>query len=463
MICKSNIIYYKFVFFLSPPDDNIEPQYKTRLEQSLVSPDREEFYEEDLKNLVELHPPTVMPKGNVGTPTLVFLDFIRQCLLPPKIISKLKLKFPKTTINKKYGNVPFDYEGSGQDQENVNVYWLPVTSGSGHELHLTEGRAQDQGLNGTVLSHNSEKEAREENIRVVVENYNVGAEQRTLDFVMASDSDQMIEDLGEREKRTLEVEGEQVKESGEIEEEGERDCEKEGKERKRFDEEESRSCGSSSSHQRERIKEVEVEQGERRNQWGERGLQKEGRDEEKEDTEREYESQGEKERARRKETECKDRGWVKNDKDNKNISLFKEMISCGYRLTKQNVAIIDENVKILNKEKIDEELIRKKKKELEKQKVKEKKKQEMSARRKKMALRIEEKMIEFEQGSDHSEDDVDECEEWERHEALHDDPSNQERNEERLFEQEIELKWEKGGSGLVFYTDAQFWKQQEGG
>ncbi|CAE1312660.1 G patch domain-containing protein 3 [Acanthosepion pharaonis] len=59
-------------------------------------------------------------------------------------------------------------------------------------------------------------------------------------------------------------------------------------------------------------------------------------------------------------------------------------------------------------------------------------------------------------------DDADECEEWERHEALHDDPSNQERNEERLFEQEIELKWEKGGSGLVFYTDAQFWKQQEG-
>lgn len=44
-----------------------------------------------------------------------------------------------------------------------------------------------------------------------------------------------------------------------------------------------------------------------------------------------------------------------------------------------------------------------------------------------------------------------------------DDPSNQERNNERLFEEEIELKWEKGGSGLVFYTDAQYWKQQEGG
>lgn len=38
-----------------------------------------------------------------------------------------------------------------------------------------------------------------------------------------------------------------------------------------------------------------------------------------------------------------------------------------------------------------------------------------------------------------------------------------ERNKERLFEQEIELKWEKGGSGLVFYTDAQFWDAEKGG
>lgn len=46
---------------------------------------------------------------------------------------------------------------------------------------------------------------------------------------------------------------------------------------------------------------------------------------------------------------------------------------------------------------------------------------------------------------------------------MYDDPSNQERNKERLYEEEIELKWEKGGSGLVFYTDAQYWQAQEGG
>ena len=56
-------------------------------------------------------------------------------------------------------------------------------------------------------------------------------------------------------------------------------------------------------------------------------------------------------------------------------------------------------------------------------------------------------------------DDV--AEEWDRHESLHNDVTSQERTKERLFEEDIELKWEKGGSGLVFYTDAAFWKQQE--
>ncbi|XP_029360772.1 G patch domain-containing protein 3 isoform X2 [Echeneis naucrates] len=61
-----------------------------------------------------------------------------------------------------------------------------------------------------------------------------------------------------------------------------------------------------------------------------------------------------------------------------------------------------------------------------------------------------------------ADDDDDYCEEWERHEALHDDVTTQERSKERLYEEEIELKWEKGGSGLVFYTDAQYWQEEEG-
>lgn len=46
---------------------------------------------------------------------------------------------------------------------------------------------------------------------------------------------------------------------------------------------------------------------------------------------------------------------------------------------------------------------------------------------------------------------------------MHEDVTSQERSKERLYEEEIELKWEKGGSGLVFYTDAQYWQEEEGG
>ncbi|CAN7986856.1 unnamed protein product [Ixodes hexagonus] len=65
-----------------------------------------------------------------------------------------------------------------------------------------------------------------------------------------------------------------------------------------------------------------------------------------------------------------------------------------------------------------------------------------------------------EQGDD--DDDSDDVEEWERHESLHEDVTSQERTRERLFEEELEVQWEKGGSGLVFYTDAQFWDQVDG-
>ena len=58
--------------------------------------------------------------------------------------------------------------------------------------------------------------------------------------------------------------------------------------------------------------------------------------------------------------------------------------------------------------------------------------------------------------------DDDRCEEWERHEALDDDPSNQERLGERLFEEPLEVTWDKGSSGLVFYTDAQYWDEMAG-
>ncbi len=77
-----------------------------------------------------------------------------------------------------------------------------------------------------------------------------------------------------------------------------------------------------------------------------------------------------------------------------------------------------------------------------------------SAAQKNIKLNIKEKIenesLQNKDGIDN--DSGDELEEWDRHEALHDDVTKQDRTSPVFFENEIELKWEKGGSGLVFYT-----------
>lgn len=55
------------------------------------------------------------------------------------------------------------------------------------------------------------------------------------------------------------------------------------------------------------------------------------------------------------------------------------------------------------------------------------------------------------------------AEEWDRFETLHDDPYDVDRSSKHSlkYESRIELKWEKGGSGLVHYTDEMFWRERE--
>ncbi|XP_021539270.1 G patch domain-containing protein 3 [Neomonachus schauinslandi] len=194
--------------------------FKTRKELQSRKAKSEAFTLADLRQLPELNPPVLMPNGNVGTPLRVFLELIRACRLPPRIITQLQLQFPKTGSSRRYGNVPFKYEDSETVEQEDLVY-------------TAEGEEIPQ---GTCLAD------------IAASSY------------------------------------------GEPEEEGEKEEEEES----------------------------------------------------------------------------------------------------------------------------------------------------------------------------HSDDDDDRGEEWERHEALHEDVTRQERTTERLFEEEIELKWEKGGSGLVFYTDAQFWQEEEG-
>ncbi|CAI2354481.1 unnamed protein product [Caenorhabditis sp. 36 PRJEB53466] len=60
-------------------------------------------------------------------------------------------------------------------------------------------------------------------------------------------------------------------------------------------------------------------------------------------------------------------------------------------------------------------------------------------------------------------DDNDQCEEWERHEALHEDVTEQDRTKAKKYEEEMEVTWEKGGPGLVWFTDKNYWDEREKG
>ncbi|CAN9513948.1 unnamed protein product [Ophioblennius macclurei] len=216
-------------------DDTTFP-YKTKYEQRRHIALSEHFSEADLRSLSELNPPALMQNGNVGTPVKVFLQLIQACRLPPRLIRKLGLTFPKTSCNRRYGNVYFQYR---------NSHTMPATeetvfTAAGHEI------------TGPGTLHASLS--------------------------------------------------------------------------------------------------------------GRRRL-----------------------RADQTETTETDEGQKEEEEDNGD-----------------------------------------------------------------------------EDAQSNADDDDDRCEEWERHEALHDDVTSQERSKERLFEEEIELKWEKGGSGLVFYTDAQYWQEDEG-
>jgi len=107
-------------------------KFQTREENKKIPGDRETFTSSDLSSLPELHPPAIMPQGNVGTPTSHFLCLIQQCRLPSSVISKLGLVFPRTRSNRKYGSVPLEYGGNTCPGAKGGM--IDVRSGRGSEI-----------------------------------------------------------------------------------------------------------------------------------------------------------------------------------------------------------------------------------------------------------------------------------------------------------------------------------------
>ncbi|KAG7270906.1 hypothetical protein CRUP_000265 [Coryphaenoides rupestris] len=139
--------------------------YRTKREQRHRVAPSERFSQADLDGLPELNPPALMQNGNVGTPVTVFLQLIQSCRLPPRLIRKLGLTFPKTSSNRRYGNVPYQY----WDTFTVEASEDHVYTAAGHEVSGPggvasgpRGVASDAPRLGALRGHQEEEEEEEE-------------------------------------------------------------------------------------------------------------------------------------------------------------------------------------------------------------------------------------------------------------------------------------------------------------
>lgn len=105
---KDNMLSERCVIVVVKLDPSLESSV---IPSVLATPSKVEVVlsKDKVENMMELKPPMLMPKGNIGTPTKYFLNLINTCQLPSKLIGKLGLRFTKSKSNRKYGSVPFDY------------------------------------------------------------------------------------------------------------------------------------------------------------------------------------------------------------------------------------------------------------------------------------------------------------------------------------------------------------------
>ncbi|XP_047489385.1 G patch domain-containing protein 3-like [Penaeus chinensis] len=85
-----------------------------------------------IADLIEFHPPPLMPQGSIGTPTSHFKSLIKSCQLPGSIIKKLGLEFPRSKGKKRFGQVPFDYGTEVIKPKNTSTGDGVAFTASGH-------------------------------------------------------------------------------------------------------------------------------------------------------------------------------------------------------------------------------------------------------------------------------------------------------------------------------------------
>ena len=140
--------------------------YKTRQEEKDKKRKNVEFIMDDLLKLSEMHPPSFMPNGNIGTSLTTFMGLIRACRLPPIVIKKLGLSFPSSRSKHCYGNVRFDYGNYIANKVGVSLCHDSSIKGSAkerkemEESSLGSASTDDNSLGPSLIDSNFESKVK---------------------------------------------------------------------------------------------------------------------------------------------------------------------------------------------------------------------------------------------------------------------------------------------------------------
>lgn len=309
--------------YLSVPDNIAETLNEAVRSTTENLPDMSSLRASQLSSLPELHPPALMPRGNVGTTTRTFLRLIQRCKLPPSIISQLGLVFPRTRSNRRYGSVPLDYDTD-------IFYYLLDTEGDdiSNDIDIGPEKSNHIDISPEKSNHIDMEPEKYTGCNLAVSGVSTVPLNTSIES-NHSRADRYANALSQRDKFKSKL-------------------------------------GSNFAQQFESAR---------------FNTQK---------TKETLNSNKQKQAQTKKNTQPKRKSKSKRNGDD-----------------------------VITGSSVDQPCP--------------------------------------------DDDDSDDCEEWDRYEALHDDVTAQERTKERLFEEDMEVVWEKGGSGLVWHTDARHWDQMEGG
>ncbi|XP_052434518.1 G patch domain-containing protein 3 [Carassius gibelio] len=426
--------------------------YKTKSEMRRHVAQSEHFTLSDLKGLPELNPPSLMPAGNVGTPVSVFLELIQSCRLPPRLIRKLGLTFPKTGSSRRYGNVPYMYHNTatvspseesvftagGVEISRPSRLYTPTSSQREDKDTPTSSQRDDK---DTPTS--SQREDKDTPTSSQRDDKDTPTSSQTVDKDTPTSSQTVDKDTPTSSQT---VDKDTPTSSQTVDKDTPTSSQMVDKDTPTSSLREDKDTPTSSLRE-DKDTPTSSQTVDKDTPTSSQTVDK--------DTPTSSQTVA-KDTPTSSQMVDKDTptSSLREDKDTPTSSLRED------KDTPTSSQTVDKDTPTSSQTVAKDTPTSSQTVDMDTPPTGSETDEEDPPSS--PLVNQESKDAGSEEELSDPDDDDDRCEEWERHEALHDDVTSQERSKERLFEEEIELKWEKGGSGLVFYTDAQFWQEEEG-